>query len=993
VPGAWTAAVHADLTGTEVALAALGGATKPAGTPATLGADAVLWPAQRRSDLRRLAVRLGDGTMHWAGSARIDWPRKEGEQPVGRFEGTLSLERIASAGAVLAPGRFDPAPPVSGGAVFDVRADLAEGRLRTHMEAGLERMDLALGDYLVKPAGQTASLSLTSLWHTGRWNHVEGEADLDLPGVHLSALGQATVAVRMEDVRPPARSPAPSPAGPPAQRAPQADAPAADADPERGRMDEPKPATHRSSLIAQLVSPTTVEVKAAVSDLRGAAAMSPLLERGLKTYEAAGRADGRVVLSMRTGAVIEAVGEVDLTQADLRLGNLLAKPPGQTLTARVAGDVTLRRRGRLALGLSTAEVHLGESVTRAAGQVRLDWAGLTAPVNPAARLAAALEEADVTVQADWRHGPALRRALPWLEPLAKRCGLEGATRWTLALSGTPTRGRFDLDVDATDCRVSAVRQTPRRGEAEAVTVKAAGVPASARLGVRYGEVPGEMVVEALGVRLAEAEATASGRLLFDDPRLLVPAPPTAWTLAIEAEVPDAAVLASLLPWRLADLEPTGAVAVTLRAAADAKGTEVESCRLVFDAARIRWFGRRVRLDGPVSYDEERLATDGLNLAVGGSDVRLVAYVSRPNDDPTGSVIVRGTALDLAEVQEMIRQTSESLALRSPGTGPYGPERVRRDEPTTVGGGGADGRLPSPLGSVLGRLLARAHLSADVRLDRVILVVPEWETRYDLQALEAEGRLAEGRLVIPRFACGLNGGRVTGRMRLDFREDTPVLDVTYDARDLAMDENLEPFIDTTFPGMKVFGTLSTRATLRQRLAEGAYPVGGGETVLTDGVLEGPAAPDYITRLLPGLKLTRYRFHRMSNVFENRPNGDTDNRMLFDGKAYDLFMFGVTRADGRTHYTVGVDLSVSLGSETISRTLDQGKLPLMHYDGRVVGSGWAEQAPSYVLPHEFAYDVFLRRNLLLQLIRSLGEPEPEIKKPLVVPKEEHRLEPRS
>ncbi|MBL7140380.1 MAG: hypothetical protein ISS74_05660, partial [Planctomycetes bacterium] len=73
---------------------------------------------------------------------------------------------------------------------------------------------------------------------------------------------------------------------------------------------------------------------------------------------------------------------------------------------------------------------------------------------------------------------------------------------------------------------------------------------------------------------------------------------------------------------------------------------------------------------------------------------------------------------------------------------------------------------------------------------------------------------------------------------------------------------------------------------------------------------------------------------------------------------------------------------------SRTLDQGKLPLMHYNGRLVGSKFAEQQISYVLPHEFAYDVFLRRNLLLQLIRSLGEKEPEITRPLVVPDETPR-----
>lgn len=89
-------------------------------------------------------------------------------------------------------------------------------------------------------------------------------------------------------------------------------------------------------------------------------------------------------------------------------------------------------------------------------------------------------------------------------------------------------------------------------------------------------------------------------------------------------------------------------------------------------------------------------------------------------------------------------------------------------------------------------------------------------------------------------------------------------------------------------------------------------------------------------------------------------------------------------------MGVDLLLSLGSE-VSRTLDQGKLPLLHYNGRIVGKAFAERDISYVLPHELMYDVFLRRNVLLRLVRSLGRPEPEIKKPAVVPPEERRLEP--
>jgi len=986
-PQGWTAALHADLTDAALDLDVPGGSTKPVGTLCRLDADAVFWPAKRRSDLRRVGVRLGDASMAWDGSARIDWPRKKDEQPVGRFQGTLALEGLAKAGAMLVPGRFAAAPPVAGGAVFDVTADLTEGRLRTRMEAGLGRMGLRLGRYLVKPAGRPASLALTTLWHLGRWNRVEAEADLDLPAVRLSALGQAVLVAEWQRRPPPPEGSPASSAGRPSQAAAlSAAASGASGDAPRGTLSisarrasrpvagpvKPRPG---SSLAVTLGPKSTVEIQAHVSDAERAASLSPLLAEALKERRAEGRAEGRFVLSLRQHG-LQAAGELDLTETALDLGRLLKKPAGRVLRGRVAGDIAPHPGGWVDVHLATAEARLAESVTRLDGRVRLDWTGLAAPVDPSARLTASIDEADLAIEGNWQHGPALNETLPWLAPLRKRCGLEGATRWRLALSGTPTRGRVDLTLDATGCRVSAA--AGRGDREEPVTVKEAGTPASVRLKVRYGEVPGEVEMEQMEVRLAEATASARGRMLFADPRLLTLEVPDAWTLRLEAQVPDAAILASLLPWHLADLEPTGAVGVQLRVAADARGAEVESCRLRFDAARIRWLGRSVLLDGPVAYDHERLETEGLNLKVGGSDVRLVTYIARPKEDPTGSLIVRGTALDLAEVREMIRRTSESLAPRSPEAG---------EAPAANGGGDA-----FPLARRLRRLLARAHLSADVRLDRVTLVNPAWDTRYDLAGLEAEGRLAEGRFLMPRFRCRLNRGTVRGRMRLDFGQDPPVLHVAYDARDLAMDENLEPYIDTTFPGMKVFGTLSTRATRTQPLAEDAHPVGRGETVLTDGVLAGPAAPDYIANLLPGLKLTRYHFNRMSNVFENRPDGTTDNRMLFDGKAYDLFIFGVSHPDGRTRYTLGVDLLLSLGSDTLSRTLGQGKLPLMHYNGRIVGKQFAERDVSYVLPHEFAYEVFLKRNLLLKLIHRLGRPEPDIKKPRVVPKEEHRIEPR-
>jgi len=955
-PPTWVAKVRGDLTAMTLAGAAR--THKPGGMPATFDARIDLVPDTRRSNVRRLRADLGKGAIEWNGSARIDWPRKEGERPVGRFEGTLRVSGVEAIGAIVAPNRFAEDPPVAGGATFNVEADLAEGRLRNRVkETSLEQMAIRAQDYFAKPAGLPATLSATSFWHTGKWNQVEAEAHVELPGASLDAKVEAVLGFKWFDLTPEADSDA--------KRPPEAGQPAAG----------PKPT---AAVNVTLLPTTTLDVQAHVSDLVKAADLSPWLKRSLKGYRAVGAAEGQLALAMHQ-QTLDVSGGLDLTHADLDVGPYLKKPAGRALTLDLETEVALAPQESLMVRVVNVKAQLGDSTARADGWVRLDQAGLASPLGGAARIAATLEEADLKVHADWTHTPDLRRSLPWLEPLYDQCRLDGPTAWSLAFSGTPTRGRLRLDVNATDCRISAAgpAKADGAGNDRPAVLKPAGTKAVVGLDVRYGEVPGEMVVDRFELGLAGATASAGGRFLFDDPRLVLLERPTAWALRVGGRVPDSRLVASLLPGHLADLKPRGAVTLDLKAAHDTKSTEIESCRLTFDNARIEWLGKTVRLDGPIDYNHQRLKTgDGLTLAAGGSDLTLVAYIAHPNDDPTGSLLVRGKALDLNEAEEMIRLTAEHLAAR------------KEAKPAEGDAGQPVRSLSDRLAQRLQRLLARAQMSAEVKLDRVSLVVPDWKARYDLTDLAAEGRLAGSRFVMPRFACALNHGTVAGNMALDFRRDVPVLSVAYDARNLKMADNLKPFIDSTFPGMQVFGSVSTRATLTRRFEKGAYTVGRGENVLTEGILEGPGAPDYITRLLPGLKLTRYPFNRMSNVYENKPNGDADNRMLFDGKAYDVYIFGVTHPNGRTAYQLGVDLSISLGSKTISRTLDQGKLPLMHYTGRIVGSQFAEQQISYVLPHEFTYDVFIRRNLLLQLIRRIGERAPEIKRPLVAPAADER-----
>jgi hypothetical protein len=943
-PAALAATVHADLTATRLLLP--DGAQKRPETRCTLDVSAAVVPEARQINIGSVRAGLAGGTLEWDGSARIEWPK---DSPVGRFEGTLKVAAVESAGAVVAPGRFSAASsPVAGEATFDCTGELSEGSIRGRLKADLDRLAIRAEDWFVKPLGQAASVSATGFWKAGRGDHyILAEADIRVPGGTFHALGRGTLLVTWP------KNPA-----------------AAEGKPDALRQGFPE---------VRPASESTLELNASVSDMARLMELSPAAKQCLAGSRLEGAAEGSLVFSVRPRAGHMAV-ILDLTGAALDLGDALHKPRAMPMRLDVLLDILPPQAGAIELYLAKAEARLGDSVTGASGHVKMSRPAPDCNLTNGRQVLALLQEVDLEVHADWRHTPELRKALPWLEPLYSRADLDGLTRLSVSCSGTPLKGKVRAGVDATDCRIL-------HGES---ILKPAGTAAAVDVEARYGESPGELVLDRFALKLADSAVSVAGRMFFDNPNLSALAPPTSWTFSIDGKAPDAAALAALFPARLGDLKPSGGMTFKVRASADPRGAELEACDLAFDKAAIVCLGKKMLLAGPISYDGERLATDGLNIVVGQSDITLVAYIQQPDRAPTGSIMVRGKNLDLKEILDLIQEASQQVAAWAtavPAVAPPAP-------PAAAARGQAQPASPPALSRQLAlyaqRLLSDAQLSAELAMERVTITVPEWNTTYELSGLTGEGRLAGRQFSVPRFQCRMNEGAIRGDVLLDFRQQPPVLTFMYDARDLKMADNLKPFVESTFPGMQVFGTVSQRVNTTQVLAEGGFPKGRGETTLNDGLLRGPGAPDYITAVLPGLKLSEYPFRRMTDDFENKGNGEVENRMIFEGKSYDIYIFGTSHADGQVDYSLGVDLLVSLGSKILTRNLDQGKLPLMYYTGRIKGTAYAE-GPfiRYVLPHEFAYDVFVRRNLLLQLVTKIGEKPPEIPKPPVVPGEKSRI----
>jgi hypothetical protein len=929
------AAFLVDLTKTEMRSP---GRTKPAGMEARLDGSALLAGDGRRADLQTVSVRLDKAILGWLGTAEFR-PADAGDGTIaGRLRGRVTVEGLEAAGEVLLPEWFRPGtPPLRGAATLVVEADLAGGAVEGTFEADLSQAGIDAGEYFLKPVGEIAGAALAGKWTPGPAadvsapagpSRLEGEAVLRLPGMRVRLTGQSQLRVA-----PAEPEPAPNPG-----------------------------ATAARSLVVKAGPVSRLDASADFDDLAKGLALVPALDRRFGGRLAGGgRATLRLIIVPKN---VNFQAGADLSEASVDLEGVLAKPRRMPLEVRLSADVVPAEDAATPFFLceTEAEGRLGESSARAAGRLEFLAPPALGAVASVEQVEALLRSAAVDVTATWKHDAAFQQAVPGLKPLYDWCNLDGATALVAKIAGTPVRGTVHVDVSATDCRIL---QSRRAG-----IVKPAGVPATVALDARYGQVPGEMTLDALTVRLADAKIEAAGRMLFDNPRLLEFPAPTAWSLHTKGDIPDVGSLAALSLARVAALKPSGGVTLDVEASADAFGFSIERCEVAFKKAGLDWLGKRLLLDGAISYDGCRLATEGLRLAAGRSDVTVVAYVSDPGVAPRGSLFVRGKTVALEEVQDLVQQTSQRLASWARAAGEAG-------LPAAPAGDDLSARLARRVRT----LLSRADVSGDIALGEVTLTVPDLRASYTLGGFEAECSLSRSRFDVPRFGCLLNEGAVSGKLTLDFATEPPVLSVAFAAEDLKMGDNLKPFIDRTFPGMEVFGRFTHTEALTQELVKGSVPVGRGETVLVDGLLKGPGAPDYVTNLLPGLRLTTYRFKRMSNVFEHVPNGDTENRMIFDGQQYDIFMFGVTRPDGTINYTLGVDLSVSLGSKVWSRTLDQGKIPLMHYTGRIVGTEYVPPGPeiAYVLPHELAYDLFIRRNLLFQLLAHLGEKPPDLGNP--------------
>lgn len=641
----------------------------------------------------------------------------------------------------------------------------------------------------------------------------------------------------------------------------------------------------------------------------------------------------------------------------------LTKTPGLrqvlSLQARVPRAAT---DGSAVIEIEQASAEVGPCVLEAQGRFGLDADLLRAGPWPVLdpRLVRSVD-LDATLTA--RQDASLSAFSRWWRDLSDRTNFVGEASGTLRLSGTREGGELRLGIDATEAGF-------QYGEG---TRKPVGVRAGAEMLLRTAEVAGQIELAEAMLQIADTQVDCRGTVHWSGtPADLLSEIPD-FAMQIECRSDQLARLAQLAPTEAArQTDLRGGLAFQVDVARDQYGLEVDNGTFVFRGTQLGWHGADLVLDGRVEVNRNRFVAERLRAALGDSSLTLVAEVARPLSAPDGQLTVAGPRLDLDSLFRTIAHADGAPAddglievvdlATDSAEAATGPE----DTPGAAG-------IPAEWGAV-SDYLSRADLRGRLAFDRFSFS-DDLGVRYNWDAFACDVAIADGRVDVTNLKAVMLGGVVNGRVGIDLSEPNPVMSIEYSARNLAGGPQIQPLIEVLFPDMTVTGKVTQVQQVTQRMFTTAgqpnHPVGVSLFAATKGKLTGPGAPEWLTNLLPGLKLTTYAFEKMESVSRLQADGRADNLMLFDGSPYAIYIDGYTLADGTADYTLGVDLFNSIERGEGFQRLEQGWVPLMRYSGRIADSRWQQREVEFKLPHEVAYEVFLKRNLLTKLLQKRGE----------------------
>jgi len=636
------------------------------------------------------------------------------------------------------------------------------------------------------------------------------------------------------------------------------------------------------------------------------------------------------------------------------------KPAGVPLRLDVAGVLLPPREGSVAAVLDNAVALLGESRLQASGRFEIRPFAVGAWTNR-------LKDFEMELAAALAAEEPLMPLLPELSDLRRAYGLSGRLGLALRVSGTDQRISVSGSADAAKLAL----EWPGLSALGPLT-KPSDLPATGEFEMTIPRDLSAVQLNNLQMRIGDVKLLADARAEFG------PSAPMAADAHVSAWITKGDTLCALIP-SLRSQEWTGRAFLDGQIKFEqGRGPTISAA--TFQARRLagRIAGKGVRLSGVVSVRDVQLTpeehlqvgsvqTDDLELAVEDNRGWLTADLSGLPDRPSGSFRLLATRLDEAELRDWTAKVLAEAASQ-PVAAPATTGRLADSQADALRDRARD------LVSEFRRRTQSARLEGQITIDHFRTFDPAVRQSYDVRQVEAAGAIDRGHCQ-GSYTAALNGGTV--RAAVDVRLEDPVPIVAYETsmQDLVAMENIQPQLALFFPGNTVYGLFSRKeqstAPLESAIAgalDWRHPLaqtGTAETVTTDGLVEGRAAPRFVANVFPGLNLAQYRYNRMMSFTTFRPDGSAESDMVFSGPVYDMYIEGTTDADSIGRYQIGVILLGSPQSAEWNHVYRQGRIPILKIKARIEGGRMHDEEVSYPWPNETLFVVFLKNNIFYRI----------------------------
>jgi len=895
---------------------------KPSNSPLGLSLSAQIDPDRRSA--RQIAARLsvGDGQLEVADAtvSLLDGPGV-GPYPAVDAQGRLRAVNIESILAHIPALDASRDGEIRGRLTGNYRIRLAGGQGRVSLQADLKNIGIAWKGLFRKPAGDAGKISIDLL----------RDESISLKKVNrlafMLSFDEAKIA---------------------------GEAVLADGSPADSRM----------------------KLSANIKDARWLVESCPPLHKALGRGELAGPLE----------LVAEAVKSADSLSVSLkcRADDLefassstprRAKSAGAKLRIQLDGTITSDSNGHRAVEISELGIDLAGS--------RLSLAGsITLATSPRLLDAAAVKELKVAASGTMAIDEPLVKLVPELGEIARKYGLAGTVAGYLQASRDSERMSLAAKIDAKELSVerlgpfdvaSSAATQPGRGVSLGPFTKQAGLPATASLELTAPRDWSWVQANNLELRVGDVRALADAKVLLERRADRWPGRPTKADCHLAVWVNDARPLHRLAPFlKPYQLGGSGFLEFQL-VAADDDDPRITSGTLQADRLRGRYRGKNVLIDGTIDVRDvvferqgavriARVQTDGLELRAGENQCWLMADLADLPDRPSGTLRLLATTLDDKDLMDWLGDEQETAARSRPASRLSGKEAesLRKEARDLL--------------VFLRTLLSEAKVSGRVSIDRFKTYDPSVSRGYEVRNVEASVSVDRGRLQLG-YVAGLNGGTLSNRYDVRLNDATPIAAYKTSMRDVIATENIQPQLAKYFPGNTVYGIFNRQEEstipLESLLANALdyryplHPTGRGKTITTDGLIEGRAAPKFVTNVFPGLNLAKYRYKKMTSFAKFRPDGVAENDMVFSGHTYDMYIEGTTDAENIGRYEIGIILLGTPQSAEWNHLYRQGRIPILKLKARIEGGKMHDEQVSYFWPNQTLFVIFLKNNIFFRI----------------------------